>query len=255
MGRQLPEILEILQHNVSGMDDLPDDIESIDQLADEINKLVVGNKVTNVATGKEAVVVNTTCIESTVTAEFDESVEEEKAEGTVTFTGEEETEISEGFTVATEDGIEFETTETVSIEIGETTVDAAIEAVEAGSDGNVEANTITEFVDEDEDLTEVTNAEPTEGGSCGYELVTPDGDNILVVKDVSLQTEANSGTIKLDLACADKKVARLYASANNRHQTLVSSIRGEPGEPLLYRADTGDNEVFVAANFIEIASE
>jgi len=255
MGRQLPEILEILQHNVSSMDNLPDDIESIDQLVDEINKLVVGNKMTNVATGKEAVVVDTQSIEDTVTHEYTESIEETKATGTVTFTGQEDTTISAGFTVATKDDIKFDTTEEVTIPSGETTVDAAIEAVETGPDGNVDANTITEFVDTHEDLTDVTNSDATTGGSWGDEIIVPDGDNIIVVHDISLHTKANSGTIKLDFMDANKKVARLYASANNRHQPLVSSLHGEPGEPLIYRSGTGSNEVFVTVNYVEIASE
>jgi len=241
MARQLPEILEILRDNIPGLD--------------EINQLLFENKVINAKTNRKAIAVETQSIESTVTAEFEESIEEEKAEGTVTFTGEEQTTIPEGFTVATEDGIEFETTEEVTIEEGESTVDADIEAFEAGSDGNVDAHTITEFVDEDEDLTEVTNAEPTEGGSWGHELITPDGDNIIVVHDISLHTKANSGTIKLDFMDANKKVARLYSSANNRFSPVVSSLAGKPGESLIYRSDTGDNEVFVTANFIEIASE
>ena len=86
----------------------------------------------------------------------------EPATGTITIEGDDGTEVESGFKVATEDDIEFETTETVEIE--GSSVDAEIKAVDPGADGNVPSGTITEIVNPTEGVDSVTNSEATEGG-------------------------------------------------------------------------------------------
>jgi len=86
----------------------------------------------------------------------------EPATGTIKIEGDEGTEIPAGFKVATEDDIEFETTESVEINGGE--VEAEIEALEPGADGNVPAGTITEIINPTAGVDSVNNEEATEGG-------------------------------------------------------------------------------------------
>jgi len=81
------------------------------------------------------------------------------------------------------------------------------------------------------------------------DIITPKPGNSLVIKDVAIHTKANSGTVKLDFN--DKKVARLYAAANNRFQPAVSSIRGDANESLKLETTTDSSEVFIIVNYIE----
>ncbi len=85
-----------------------------------------------------------------------------RATGTAKFTGDDTTVIEEGSIVETEDGIQFATTEEVTIDTG--TAEAGIKAVEPGTEGNVPASTITEIVNPIVGLDSVTNEEATEGG-------------------------------------------------------------------------------------------
>ena len=92
-----------------------------------------------------------------------------KATGTVTFSrstaATEDITIPAGTRVATSDeSVVFKTTEVVVLQAGNTSVDAPIEAVEAGSAGNVAANTITKIVDPVSGIESVNNANPTSGG-------------------------------------------------------------------------------------------
>ncbi len=81
----------------------------------------------------------------------------------VKFTGDAGTTVAQGKRVATEDGVEFETLE-------EVTLDAAgeaypkVQAVEAGEQGNVPANTITVIINPQAGLSSVTNPEEITGG-------------------------------------------------------------------------------------------
>jgi uncharacterized phage protein gp47/JayE len=92
-----------------------------------------------------------------------------KATGTVTFSmstpATEDITIPSGTRVATADeSVVFKTTEVAILQAGQTSVDVTIEAVEAGSAGNVAANTITKIVDPVSGIESVTNANPTENG-------------------------------------------------------------------------------------------
>lgn len=73
--------------------------------------------------------------------------------------------IPAGTRVATADGsVVFKTSEVAILRAGNTSVDVAIEAVEAGSAGNVAANTIVKLVDPVSGIESVNNAEPTSDG-------------------------------------------------------------------------------------------
>ncbi len=93
-----------------------------------------------------------------------------KATGTVTFSrstpaGSDIT-IPAGTRVATGDeSVVFRTTQVATLAAGTTSVDVPIEAVEAGSTGNVAANTITKIVDPISGIEAVNNTNPTTGGS------------------------------------------------------------------------------------------
>lgn len=99
-----------------------------------------------------------------------ERKDETSATGTVTFTGTPGDFIPVGFQVAapqtdpTADPIVFQTTESGTIPAGGT-IDLAVAAVAAGAAGNVAANLITVKVTPDNDVTAVTNANPTSGGA------------------------------------------------------------------------------------------
>lgn len=87
-----------------------------------------------------------------------------KATGTVTITGSAGTVIPAGSLFASGAGVQYQTTAEVTIGPGGT-VDAPIEAVEAGSAGNVPASTITSIPISIAGVSQVTNAAPTTGGT------------------------------------------------------------------------------------------
>ena len=96
-------------------------------------------------------------------------IEARKATGTVTFSrstaATEDITSPAGTRVATaEESVVFRTPEGGGLQAGSTRVDARMEAVEAGSAGNVAANTITEIVDPGSGIESVNNANPTSGG-------------------------------------------------------------------------------------------
>jgi uncharacterized phage protein gp47/JayE len=87
-----------------------------------------------------------------------------KATGQVTILGSQGTVVPVGSVFATGSGVEFETTDEVTIdETGQ--VSADIEAVDAGTGGNVPAETITEILVSIQGVTDVINNDPTEGGT------------------------------------------------------------------------------------------
>lgn len=87
-----------------------------------------------------------------------------QSEGEVTFVGDEDTIIEEGFRVSTPDGIEFETIEEVTIPVsGEVNVE--IISLLLGENTNVAAGRITEIVNPIAGLDSVTNAVATAGGA------------------------------------------------------------------------------------------
>ncbi|MEM2726669.1 MAG: baseplate J/gp47 family protein [Archaeoglobaceae archaeon] len=92
-----------------------------------------------------------------------------KATGFVNFTrnspATEDIIIPQGTIVATQDDIQFRTTQVAILKQGETTVEyVPIEAVEAGAKANVAAGTITKLVSVVGGIDSVTNPLPTEGG-------------------------------------------------------------------------------------------
>jgi len=96
-------------------------------------------------------------------------IEARRASGSVTFSrstpATTDIIIPRGTRVATADGsVVFKTTEAVVLTAGSTSVDAPFEAVEAGANGNVVANTITKIVDPISGIEAVNNANPTSGG-------------------------------------------------------------------------------------------
>jgi len=87
-----------------------------------------------------------------------------KATGQVTITGSQGTVVPAGSVFSTGSGVEFSTTAEVIIDAtGQVT--ANIEAIEAGTAGNVPAGTITEIPVAIAGVTGVTNANPTTGGT------------------------------------------------------------------------------------------
>jgi|Deesub1362B_J571_1020462.scaffolds.fasta_scaffold00525_9 uncharacterized phage protein gp47/JayE len=93
-----------------------------------------------------------------------------KATGTVTFSrstpASSDILIPAGTRVSTagDNPVYFKTTDPVTLTAGSTSVDAPIEAVEAGAAGNVAANTITVIVDPVSGIESVNNASATSGG-------------------------------------------------------------------------------------------
>ena len=82
----------------------------------------------------------------------------------VTFTAVAATEIPVGFKVATEDGIEFVTTETGTVGSGESFIDLDVEAVVAGTSGNVRAEAINTLIDSLTGVSAVLNSNLSDGG-------------------------------------------------------------------------------------------
>lgn len=90
-----------------------------------------------------------------------------KATGTVTFSGDENTEIPPEFKVETggSDSVVFETTNDENEVIDSSgTIDIEVQAVEAGEDGNVPANTIDKITNPISGLDSVDNESETAGG-------------------------------------------------------------------------------------------
>jgi|GEM_PF-2254964 len=86
------------------------------------------------------------------------------SEGLITVEGDGGITIEEGFTVETDDGLKFETTEEGTIDSSES-IELEIECLKRGKNTNVGANTITNFVDHKSGLYSVTNESETYGGT------------------------------------------------------------------------------------------
>jgi len=109
-----------------------------------------------------------------------------KAEVALSFTGTDGTVIPKGKIFVTSEGLQFETSEDVTIENGAASVTAT--AVEIGSEYNVEVETITGQLISLSGLTSVTNPEPATGGA------DPETDAALVKRLYDyLQNPATSG--------------------------------------------------------------
>jgi len=109
-----------------------------------------------------------------------------KAEVALSFTGTDGTVIPKGKIFVTSEGLQFETSEDVTIENGAASVTAT--AVEIGSEYNVEVETITGQLISLSGLTSVTNLEPATGGA------DPETDAALVKRLYDyLQNPATSG--------------------------------------------------------------
>ena len=94
-----------------------------------------------------------------------------------------------------------------------------------------------------------TFTEEYTSNQTNLDIIEPDEGNRIIVTGVSIHTKANGGTVRLDFN--GKKVARLYASANNRFSPVISAVRGDVDESLVLNSTTGSNEVFVSVDFIE----
>jgi uncharacterized phage protein gp47/JayE len=97
-------------------------------------------------------------------------LEATKAAGTVTFSRDTAASkdyiIQQGTRIQTSgiDPITFETTEVGTLSSGTTSVDVSVRALEAGSQGNVAPDTITQMVNRPAGVEDVTNANATTGG-------------------------------------------------------------------------------------------
>jgi uncharacterized phage protein gp47/JayE len=92
-----------------------------------------------------------------------------KATGTVTFSrstpASQDITIPAGTRVATSDeSVVFKTTDAITLQTGNTSVDASIEADQPGSSGNVAANTITKIIDPISGIESVNNSVATSEG-------------------------------------------------------------------------------------------
>jgi len=88
-----------------------------------------------------------------------------KAVGQATFSGDDGTTVPEGYEIETggDEPIQFETTESGDISSGGVTLNT--QALEAGEEGNVAAETITEIVNPISGINDVINSNTTSGGS------------------------------------------------------------------------------------------
>lgn len=94
-----------------------------------------------------------------------------------------------------------------------------------------------------------TFTEEYTSNQTNLDIIEPDEGNRIIVTGVSIHTKANNGTVKLDFN--GKKVARLYASSNNRFSPAISAVQGDVDESLVLNSTTGSNEVFVSVDFVE----
>lgn len=85
-----------------------------------------------------------------------------KSIGEITIYGEDGATIEKGFRVATQNGIVFETLETVELKLGRANV--KVQSIGAGKDKNAEAGAINVVVNPRPDVIKVTNAEATDSG-------------------------------------------------------------------------------------------
>ena len=85
-----------------------------------------------------------------------------KSIGEITIFGEDGATIEKGFRVATQNGIVFETLETVELKLGRANV--KVQSIGAGKDKNAEAGAINVVVNPRPDVIKVTNAEATDSG-------------------------------------------------------------------------------------------
>ena len=85
-----------------------------------------------------------------------------KSIGEITIFGEDGATIEKGFRVATQNGIVFETLETVELKLGRANV--KVQSIGAGKDKNAEAGAINVVVNPRPDVIKVTNTEATDSG-------------------------------------------------------------------------------------------
>ncbi len=85
------------------------------------------------------------------------------------------------------------------------------------------------------------------------DIITPSSGNKLAITYVYIQANANSGVVEMDLATSGDKVARLYASNRNQTAVRIGANTGAEDEPLTLNTTTGNNEVFISVNYIELA--
>ncbi|WP_338084335.1 baseplate J/gp47 family protein [Caldanaerobacter subterraneus] len=146
-----------------------------------------------------------------------------KATGQVKFSGNDGTVIPAGTIVQTESGLQFQTKAEVTIQGGVAVAD--IEAVEADSQYNVPANTITEMPVQIVGVISVTNEAPTTGG-------TDDEDDASLLNRllIKVQTPATSGNVNhyklwaLEIAgVGDVKVFPLWNGAGTVKVVIIDS--------------------------------
>jgi len=145
----------------------------------------------------------------------------QRATGILTITGTSGFEVAAGFRVATGAGIIFETTAAVRLAGG--TGAAMIQALEAGTAGNVPAGTITTIVNPSADVTAISNAAETSGGR---EKETDEEFRSKWDKSV-----AGGGSATVDaIRSAVLRVSGVRAATVFENNTMTPTSEGQPGK-------------------------
>lgn len=146
---------------------------------------------------------------------------EEYAYGEVTLTGTPNYTVESGFLVSKDD-IQFETIEAVTLDVnGQGTVE--IVCTEIGPIGNVEANSITQIVNTDANVTSVTNAKATSGGrNKETDLEARERSNITVEG----QGSGTTASVRAELLkISDVRAARVIENYGDEPDEFGTPIR------------------------------
>jgi len=148
----------------------------------------------------------------------------------------------------TENPIQYETTETVTLESGTTEVDATVRAVDGGAAGNVTVGTIQAMPSKPTGVDTVTNpiptGDPTESDTDGDPLIRGtdrEGDELL--RERVLDTDAakegpSDGGIKLALQRTDGVISSTLNT--NQQPSTVNGLDPYHSEVVVYGGDTYD---------------
>lgn len=163
------------------------------------------------------------------------------ATGTVQFTGTPNAMIEEGFQVATETGIYFETTADATFDSAGS-VSVSVMAIESGQSSNVSASSITVIVNPQPDVTGVTNLLAT---TSGREKMTD-----AEFRDLFTQSVAGGGAATIDALIGALLSVDLVRSATVIQNYLnVTDAMGRPAHSYECYVLGGSNEDVAQAIF------
>jgi len=83
-------------------------------------------------------------------------------------------------------------------------------------------------------------------------LITPSSGKKISIRDVYVGVNADSGNVECDFATSNIPVLRVYAAKFKSMEMINTHLEGAVDEPLSITTTTGDNDIFISVNYLEI---